>query len=149
NVRSALYGMQAIVPHFQERGDGHVINVSSFLGKIPLATIRSAYCASKAALESLTASLRMELERSHPNVRVSLIVPGVVSAVFGRNARGAAPDWAPAPGVPSQTADEVAAVIADVIEHPVAERFTNPMQKELWLRYAADPASVGGFTPKR
>src|ERR687893_439014 len=26
NVKSALYGMQAIVPHFQERGEGHLIN---------------------------------------------------------------------------------------------------------------------------
>ncbi|HXH37882.1 MAG TPA: SDR family oxidoreductase, partial [Thermoanaerobaculia bacterium] len=32
NVKSALYGMQAIVPHFIERGHGHLINISSFLG---------------------------------------------------------------------------------------------------------------------
>src|SRR5512133_779715 len=35
NVKSALYGMQAIVPHFKERGQGHLINVSSFLSRIP------------------------------------------------------------------------------------------------------------------
>ncbi|MDB4948619.1 MAG: short-chain dehydrogenase/reductase [Gemmatimonadetes bacterium] len=50
NVKSALYGMQAIVPHFQQRGRGHLINVSSFLGRVPMASIRSAYSASKAAL---------------------------------------------------------------------------------------------------
>jgi short-subunit dehydrogenase len=144
NVRSALYGMQSIVPHFQQRGDGHLINVSSFLGKIPLAPVRSAYSAAKAMLASLTASMRMDLLRSHPNVHVSLIVPGVVTTDFGKHALGMPPDvpFTLAPGTPSQTADEVAAVIAEVIDHPVAERLTNPAQQEVWLRYAADPAAV-------
>src|SRR5262245_7090469 len=35
NVKPALYGMQEILPHFKERGSGHVINVSSMLGRIP------------------------------------------------------------------------------------------------------------------
>ncbi|HTJ42760.1 MAG TPA: SDR family NAD(P)-dependent oxidoreductase [Kofleriaceae bacterium] len=124
NVKSALYGMQAIVPHFQARGDGHVINVSSVLGRLPLAPIRSAYGAAKAALDMLTAILRTQLAQSHPNIHVSLIVPGVVATDFGKHARGGSPDFKLPDGVPFQTADEVAAVIAEVIEHPVAERFT-------------------------
>jgi NADP-dependent 3-hydroxy acid dehydrogenase YdfG len=44
NVKSALYGMQEVLPHFKSRNDGHIINVSSMLGRIPFATIRSAYC---------------------------------------------------------------------------------------------------------
>ena len=35
NVKSALYGMQAVLPHFQARGRGHLINVSSMLGRVP------------------------------------------------------------------------------------------------------------------
>ena len=45
NVKSVLYGTQEILPHFMERNDGHVINVSSMLGRIPFAVIRSAYSA--------------------------------------------------------------------------------------------------------
>ncbi len=30
-LKSVVYGMQAIVPHFKNRGQGHLINVSSFL----------------------------------------------------------------------------------------------------------------------
>ncbi len=41
NVKSVLYAMHAVVPHFQARGAGHVINVSSMLGRIPLAAFRS------------------------------------------------------------------------------------------------------------
>src|SRR5438552_1175232 len=33
NLKSAFYGMQVIVPHFKQRGTGHLINVSSFLGR--------------------------------------------------------------------------------------------------------------------
>jgi NAD(P)-dependent dehydrogenase (short-subunit alcohol dehydrogenase family) len=61
NAKSALYGMQAIVPHFKERGAGHLINISSALGRVPFASYRSAYSAAKAALGSLTANLRMDL----------------------------------------------------------------------------------------
>lgn len=43
NVKSALYGMQEILPHFQSRNAGHVINVSSMLGRVPFALYRSAY----------------------------------------------------------------------------------------------------------
>src|SRR5688572_22171352 len=61
NVKSALYGMQAVVPYFMAQGRGHLINVSSFLGRVPLASPRSAYSAAKAALNSLTTNLRMDL----------------------------------------------------------------------------------------
>ncbi|HTW90202.1 MAG TPA: SDR family oxidoreductase [bacterium] len=69
NVKSALYGMQAIVPHFKERGAGHLINVSSALGRIPFVSVRSVYSAAKAALNSLTANLRMELRTAYPNIQ--------------------------------------------------------------------------------
>jgi NADP-dependent 3-hydroxy acid dehydrogenase YdfG len=49
NVKSALYGIQAVLPHFQARGTGQIVNVSSFLSRVPMASIRAAYSASKAA----------------------------------------------------------------------------------------------------
>ena len=63
NVKSVLYGMQAVLPHFKKRGQGHLINVSSMLGRVPFAGFRSGYSAAKHALNSLTANLRMELKR--------------------------------------------------------------------------------------
>ena len=56
NVKSALYGMQEVLPHFKERGTGHIINVSSMLGRIPFAMVRSAYCGAKHFLNALTAT---------------------------------------------------------------------------------------------
>jgi short-subunit dehydrogenase len=140
NVKSALYGMQAIVPHFIDRGRGHVINVSSFLSRVPFATFRSAYNAAKAALNALTANARVDLARTHPGVHVTLVMPGLVTTEFGQHALGGSP---PIPAMSeAQSADEVAAAIANVIDNPVAEIYTNPRQAALALRYFQD---VGEF----
>lgn len=135
NVKSALYGMQVAVRHFQERGEGHIVNVSSLLGRVPMAPIRSAYSASKHALNALTASLRMELAASHPGVRVSSVHPGVVATEFGTTALHGGADSRSFPG--AQTAEEVAEVIAEVIAKPRADVYTRPGAKEMIASYYA------------
>ena len=145
NVKSALYGMQAIVPHFKERGHGHLINVSSFLSRVPLATYRSAYNAAKAALNALTANLRMDLRREYPEIHVSLVMPGMVTTEFARNAVGGTPavTWASRPGGPAiQSADDVAAAIESLIASPREELYTQPGQPDTVVRYFQD---VGAF----
>ena len=140
NVKSALYGMQAIVPHFQERGAGHLVNVSSFLGRVPLATVRSAYNAAKAALNALTANLRVDLAAKWPGIHVSLVMPGVVATPFARNAVGAAPDvpLRSPPGMPAQTVEEATATIVELLDHPRAELYTNPASPPIVRRYYED-----------
>jgi len=140
NVKSALYGMQAIVPHFVARGSGHIVNVSSFLSRVPFATFRSGYNAAKAALNALTANARVDLARTNPGIHVTLVIPGLVSTDFQRNARGGTPPLPPS--TPSQTADEVAAAIVAAIDHPIAELYTNPQQAAVALEYFKD---VGAF----
>jgi len=142
NVKSALYGMQAVVPHFIQQGHGHLINISSFLGRVPIATHRSAYNAAKAALNALTANLRVDLAAKYPDIYVSTVMPGLVTTDFARNAIGsssaAAPPWASNSPMKPQTADEVAAAISGLIEHPVAELYTNPASPGLAQRYFED-----------
>jgi len=145
NVKGPLYGMQAIVPHFQERGSGHLINVSSFLGRVPMAAVRSAYNAAKHALNALTANLRMDLRAGFPGIHVTTLMPGIVSTDFAANARGASPGTATvSPGGPmaAQTAEEVATIIADVVDDPRPDVYTNPAHPELARAYYAD---VGAF----
>ena len=140
NVKSALYGMQAIIPHFQQRGTGHLVNISSFLGRVPIATQRSAYNAAKAALNALTANLRVDLAVKWPGIHVSLVMPGVVATEFARNAVGAAPDVplrAP-PGMPPQPVDEATAPIVELLDHPRAELYTNPASPPIVRRYYED-----------
>ncbi len=139
NVKSALYGMQAVVPHFEANGRGHLVNVSSFLGRVPLATHRSAYNAAKAALNALTANLRVDLRARHPGIHVSLVMPGVVSTEFAAHALGAdGPAPPPAGAMRPQTAEEVAVRIEDLLDHPRAELYTNPAGPEIARRYFED-----------
>ena len=135
NAKSALYGMQAVLPHFKERGSGHIINVSSMLGRLPFAIGRSAYSAAKHALNSLTANLRMELREKYPGIHVTSVHPGVVATEFGVHARHGGPDSRLIPG--SQTAQEVAQVIADVIDHPRADVYTRPAAQQIVVGYYA------------
>jgi len=142
NVKSALYGMQTIVPHFIERGAGQVVNVSSFLSRVPYASYRSAYNAAKAALNALTANLRQDLAAKHPGIHVTLVMPGLVSTEFARHAVHGSPPLPPAVMAEAQSADEVAAAIAGVIAEPVAEIYTNPRHRDVALEYFRD---VAGF----
>ena len=141
NLKAALYGMQAIAPHFMARGSGHIVNISSFLARVPVATPRSAYSAAKAALNTLTANLRVDLQRTHPGIHVSLVMPALVTTDFPLHATastGAIPPGAIGSPQQTQTPQEVAGVVADLLDHPVAEVYTNPASRGLAARYFDD-----------
>lgn len=142
NVKSALYGMQTAAKHFIARGGGQIVNISSFLGRVPMATQRSAYNAAKHALNALTANLRVDLRAKYPDIKVTLVMPGMVATEFGRNALGSPPDTPIYSGPNVQNVEDVANVIAGVIENPVAEVYTNPASAWLAQKYFED---VGAF----
>jgi short-subunit dehydrogenase len=147
NLKSALYGMQAIAAYFKTRGAGHIINVSSFLSRIPAASIRAGYSASKAALNSLTANVRMDLAEAHPGIHVTLVMPGVVETAFAANAVHGSPPLPP--GVPTQTADQAAAAIVAVIDRPAAEIYTNPALAATVRKYFEDVAAFEQASRRR
>ena len=135
NVKSALYGMQEVLPHFKARNAGQVINISSMLGRIPFAIIRSAYNGAKHFLNALTANFRTEVQATHPGIQFTLVSPGVVRTEFGKNARHGGPDSRELPD--SQSAEEVAAVIAGAM----ASR-----KPDVYTRAGAHDRVVGYFT---
>lgn len=124
NVKSVLYGMQEVLPHFMAQGNGHIINVSSMLGRVPFAVQRSAYSAAKHFMNSLTANFRTEVQATHPGIQFSLVSPGVVRTQFGLSARNGGMDSRQIPD--SQSAGEVAAVIAGVIRSRLPDVYTRP-----------------------
>ncbi|MEX0386077.1 L-iditol 2-dehydrogenase [Spiribacter onubensis] len=76
NVAGVLFTLQAVASHMIERGlRGHIINMASQAGRRgePLVGL---YCASKAAVISLTQSAGLDLIRH--GINVNAIAPGVV-----------------------------------------------------------------------
>lgn len=141
NVKSALYGMQEVLPHFRERNAGHVINVSSMLGRIPYVVARSAYSGAKHFLNALTANFRAEVQQTHPGIQFSLVSPGVVATEFGLNALHGGPDSRSFSD--AQPVREVAEVIADVIASRRPDVYTRRGSRERVAAYistlAEDP----------
>ena len=127
NIKSMLYGVQEVLPHFKERGSGHIINVSSVLGRMPMAPFRSAYNGAKHFLNAITWNIRQELSESVPAVAVSLVSPPVVATEFGVNALHGGPDSHSLPF--PQNVDEVGNVIAWVIDTRKLDVYTRPGSK--------------------
>ena len=63
NFLAPLHCIQQAIPLMRNQGSGHIINVSSIAGKRGVPFYGS-YCASKAALNGLTESLRVELKNT-------------------------------------------------------------------------------------
>ncbi|MDB4913066.1 MAG: short-chain dehydrogenase [Gemmatimonadetes bacterium] len=136
NVKTALYGMQEILPHFKERNAGQVINVASMLARMPAVVIRAAYSASKHFLNALTANFRMEVQATHPGIQFSLVSPGVVRTDFGNNALHGGPDSRTF--ADSQSAEEVAVVIADLVESRRPDVYTRAGAHDRIVKYYED-----------
>jgi NADP-dependent 3-hydroxy acid dehydrogenase YdfG len=140
NMKSVLYGIQAVLPHFKSRKQGQIVNVSSGLSRVPLAPARAAYGAVKSAMNMLSASLRVELRATHPGIHVTVVLPGVVATDFGRNSVGGGVDNRNLPG--AQPVEAAAKAIVAVIESPKPEAYTSPFIAETIARYERDPEAL-------
>jgi NADP-dependent 3-hydroxy acid dehydrogenase YdfG len=76
NIRGLLHGIAAVLPHFRDRGQGHVVTVAS-IGAHEVVGTSAVYSATKFAAWALTEGLRLE---SDPGIRVTTISPGVVAS---------------------------------------------------------------------
>jgi 3-hydroxy acid dehydrogenase / malonic semialdehyde reductase len=79
NVKGLLYVTRAVAPFMVERNKGHIINIGSIAGKDSYEN-GNVYCASKAAVDSLSRSMRIDLLKS--NIKVTHIAPGMVETEF-------------------------------------------------------------------
>lgn len=79
NVKGLLYVSKAVIPLMLERGQGHIVNISSIAGKQTYAN-GVVYCASKAAVEVLSEGMRLELTQH--GIKVTNVAPGAVETEF-------------------------------------------------------------------
>jgi len=79
NLKGVAFGMKHAIPHMLERGYGRIINTSSQLAHKPLGT-HGAYCASKAAVTALTASVAHEVAAR--GITVNCVCPGMTNTAM-------------------------------------------------------------------
>lgn len=79
NVFGVLACVRAVLPDFRSRGAGRIILVGSLAGRAPI-PFQAHYSATKAAVDALAQTLRMEL--SPFGVAVSLVEPGDIRTAF-------------------------------------------------------------------
>lgn len=76
NVKGVLYGVAAVLPQMLKQKSGQIINLASVFGIKVFAPGGTVYCATKAAVRTLTEGMRMELHSE--NIRCTVISPGAV-----------------------------------------------------------------------
>ena len=101
NLFGAMYGARAVMPHFEERKRGVLINIGSVLSEVGQPYVPS-YTISKFGLRGLTEALRAEIAEL-PDIHVCHLVPYAVDTPhfedganrIGRHARALPPVQSP------------------------------------------------------
>lgn len=123
NLTSVIRLTRLVIPSMLERGDGHVVNISSASAKAarPYSVV---YAATKHGIVGFSWSLRAEL--GPRGVGVSVVCPGYVTGegmFAGREARAGKPPAALRPVTPEKVSDAVVTAVernqAEVVVGPI------------------------------
>lgn len=106
NVHGMHHGMQLVLPHMVARGRGHIVNVASMAGKIPIKGM-AVYNGSKFAAVGLSRAVRVEYAPT--GVSVSTIMPAIVRTRLSEGVSHG--------GVPAVDPGDVARAIVGSVGH--------------------------------
>ena len=130
NYFGTYYAVRAALPIFRRQGQGHVIVISSIVGKRGVPYM-GAYSATKFAQVGLAECLRSELLGS--DIHVTVVYPVSTPTEFHEVMARESGATSEARG-PKQRVEDVADAIARAIAHPVPEVYPYWMSRGLvWL----------------
>jgi short-subunit dehydrogenase len=129
NLESPVRMARELAPRFAERGEGHLVFLSSISGKAATARA-SLYAATKFGLRGFALCLRDDLRPS--GVGVSVISPGAIrgAGMFADSGAGGHPL------IGTGTPEQVGAAVVRAIEHNRAEITVAPLRQRLLSRIA-------------
>ena len=144
NYLGTFYGARAALPVFRQQGAGHLIFVSSIVGKRGVPQM-GAYASTKFAQVGLAECLRSELAGS--GIHVSVVLPVSTDTEFLDVMRRISGVASRARG-PRQSADQVADAIAAGIARPRPEIYPYPSARGLALLNAIAPGFCDRFVKR-
>jgi 3-oxoacyl-[acyl-carrier protein] reductase len=106
NLFGVFYACKRAIPLIRERGEGHIINISSLAGQNAHPRM-SSYNASKFALNGFTEAMMQEVRQD--NIKVSLVCPGSVNTTFANEEVTDEKAW-------QLTPEDVAEVVVDLLK---------------------------------
>jgi len=145
NYFGTFYAARAALPVFRRQHRGHVVIVSSIVGKRGVPYM-GAYSATKFAQIGMAECLRSEVAGS--DIHVSVVCPISTATEFVEvMVRETGSDVSRSLG-PGQSVDEVAEAVARAIEHPVPEVYPYVKSRGLVLLNALAPGFTDRFVQK-
>jgi NADP-dependent 3-hydroxy acid dehydrogenase YdfG len=81
NIKGVLYGINAVLPHMLERGEGHILATSS-MGGLNTFPSGGVYSCTKYAVRAIMETLRKEVGEK---IKVTTIYPGTVATELGHD----------------------------------------------------------------
>jgi NAD(P)-dependent dehydrogenase (short-subunit alcohol dehydrogenase family) len=148
NLFGVVNGIRAFVPQIVERGEGHIVNVSSAAGLLGGGPGMAAYCATKQAVVALSESLYLDLFATGADVGVSVLCPEWVRTRIVDSERNAPDDLTPTDALPEATEEIIrsfmeATVAAGLDPADVAEVVVDAIRsKRFWV--LTHESTVGG-----
>ena len=138
NVMGMVHGSQAALRQMRAQGGGVLVNVSSIVSALPM-PYASPYSMSKAAVRSLSASLRQELRlEGVKDVHVVTVLPATIDTpLFRHSANHTGREVVPMP--PVYDPSRVAAAIVARIRRPRREVIVGPAARPLLLQAKLAP----------
>jgi short-subunit dehydrogenase len=144
NFMSTFYGIRHVVPVMKRQKSGHIITVSSVVGK-RATPLNAAYCSTKFGQVGLMESARMELKNF--GIQCSLIYPGSTESEFIEAQENPAKRPVRRHG-PVQTSEQVAKEIVKAIRNPKAEVMTQSYGRILTIMNSISPGLLDWLISK-
>ena len=90
NIKGVFFMCQALLPEFDRRGRGKIVNIGSIFGHTGFPG-SAGYCGTKAAIHLMTKTLGIELRER--NIQVNAIAPGFTETPLNEGYRATNEEW--------------------------------------------------------